>query len=107
MSGITRRDFAEAIALAGLAPLLGVGAGRLRPAPIAPAAIEDLPSLAKALAGVVRAQYGGRLTEADLATIGRQIESSLERAAKIRKVALSNGDEPDFIFSAARTGTPG
>jgi hypothetical protein len=102
MSEISRRDFAEAIALAGLAPLLGVGPGSRMPVLDPAVAVEDLPSLARALAGVVRAQYADRLSEADLATIARQIEASLERAAKVRKVALANGDEPDFVFSAVR-----
>ncbi|HEY7612789.1 MAG TPA: hypothetical protein VH764_07335 [Gemmatimonadales bacterium] len=102
MTELSRRDFAEAIALAGLAPFLGVAPGPMRLPPLEPAAVEDLPSLAKALAGVIRAQYADRLTEADLATIARQIESSLERAAKVRKVALANGDEPDFVFAAVR-----
>jgi hypothetical protein len=108
MSEMSRRDFAEAIALAGLAPLLGVAPGSVRPSTLDPAAAaEDLPSLARALAGVVRAQYPDRLSEADLATVARQIESSLERAAKVRKVALANGDEPDFVFSAVRGGDLG
>ena len=107
MSEISRRDFAEAIALAGLAPWLGVGPDFVRLPPLGPGIVEDLPALAKALTGVVRAQYAGRLSEADLATIGRQIESSLERAVKVRKVAVSNGDEPDFVFSAAPAGPRG
>jgi signal transduction histidine kinase len=108
MSEMSRRDFAEAIALAGLVPLLGVAPGSVRHAALDPAlAVEDLSSLARALAGVVRAQYADRLSEADLATIARQIEASLERAAKVRKVALANGDEPDFVFSAVRAGALG
>jgi hypothetical protein len=108
VSEMSRRDFAEAIALAGLAPLLGVAPGTMRMPALDPAvAAEDLPSLARALAGVVHAQYADRLSEADLAAIARQIESSLERAAKVRKVALANGDEPDFVFSAVRAGPHG
>ena len=37
----------------------------------------------------------------------RQIESGLERAEKVRKVVLANGDEPDFVFSAVRSEAPG
>jgi hypothetical protein len=107
MSEFSRRDFAEVIALAGLAPWLGIGPGPLRLPSLEPGVVEDLPSLAKALTAVIRAQYADRLTEADLATIARQIESSLERAVKVRKVPLSNGDEPDFVFSAVRPGAVG
>ena len=100
MSGMNRREFAEAIAVSALAPMLVAGAGPIRwPAPLAAAPT----ALAKALAGVIRAQYGDRLSEADLEVVTRQIETGLERAGKIRKAPLSNGDEPDFVFSAARS----
>jgi hypothetical protein len=103
MSEMSRRDFAEAIALVGLAPLLGAPPGVLRLPALGPAAaVEDAASLAKALAGAIRAQYGARLSDADLGVITRQIEAVLERAAKVRKVPLTNGDEPDFVFSPVR-----
>jgi hypothetical protein len=106
---MNRREFAEAIALASLAPVLGTGAAPIRwPGALASgASVEELAALepgalAEALAGVIRAQYGSRLSEADLAVVTRQIETGLERAEKIRKVSLTNGDEPDFLFSAVR-----
>jgi hypothetical protein len=100
MSELSRREFAETIALASLAPLVGRPAGWLRIPPLESAAgFHDPASLAKALAGVIRAQYGDRLCEADFGVITHQIQSALERAAKVRKVPLSNGDEPDFVFS--------
>jgi hypothetical protein len=103
MSELSRREFAEAIALVGLAPLLGERAGLSGLAALEwGAALEDPGSLAKALAGAIRAQYGDRLSEADFGVITRQIQSSLERAAKVRKVSLTNGDEPDFLFSPIR-----
>jgi hypothetical protein len=113
MSEMNRREFAEAVALAALAPVLGSGIGPIRwPALGTGAASARLvgaePSvLAKALAGAIRAQYGDRLSEADLAVITRQIEAGLERADKIRKATLANGDEPDFVFSAIRSETIG
>jgi hypothetical protein len=110
MSEMNRREFAEAIALAALVPVLGTGAGPIRwagtvatVAPAAGLAAQDPGALAKALAGVIRAQYGGRLSEADLTAVTRQIEVGLERAAKVRGPALANGDEPDFVFSAIRS----
>lgn len=103
MSELSRREFAEAIALVSLAPFLGdrVGLTGL-PSLSSGAGIEDPGSLAKALAGAIRAQYGSRLSEADLGVITRQIQASLGRAAKVRKVPLANGDEPDFVFSPVR-----
>lgn len=103
MSELSRREFAEALALAAMAPMLAgtpLALDRLGVAAALPA--PDPSALAKALAGVVKAQYGARLSEADLAAITGQIETSLERAAKVRQAPLGNGDEPDFVFSALR-----
>ncbi|HET7422473.1 MAG TPA: hypothetical protein VFJ92_02860 [Gemmatimonadales bacterium] len=105
-----RREFAESVALAALAPLLGAGAPGLSLGPLlgtdaatdALLAAADEPSaLARALAEAIRVQYGGRLQAGDLDTITKQIQASLERAAEIRKLELANGDEPDFVFTAA------
>ncbi len=103
MPPINRREFAESVVLAALVPVLGVGAmppmqGWWEPAVVA--AGDDLDALARALADVVRTQFGKRLGDADLATVTRQIRSGLERAAAMRKVELANDDEPDFVFSA-------
>jgi hypothetical protein len=89
---MNRREFAEAIALAALVPVLGAGLIAHEPS-----------ALAEALAGAIRAQYGDRLSEADLAVVTRQIEAGLERAEKVRKAALTNADEPDFVYSAIRS----
>jgi hypothetical protein len=97
------------VALAALAPLLGVTPAGLRlepagggmPGAAAIAASDEPGALARALAEAIRAQYGARLEAGDLDTITRQIQASLERAEQIRKVELANGDEPDFVFSAA------
>ena len=109
MSEMNRREFAEAIALAALVPVLGTGTHPIRwpgasatGAPVAGLGADEPGALAKALADAIRAQYGDRLSEADLAVVTRQIENGLERADKIRKATLANGDEPDFVFSAIR-----
>lgn len=107
-----RRDFAESLALAALVPLLGPQAAGFRIEPwggaAAPAGPPGPPpgpagepgALARALAEAIQAQYGNRLQPGDLATITRQIQTSLERAEQVRKVDLANGDEPDLVFSA-------
>lgn len=122
MSDLSRREFAEAVALAALAPLLWPGAGSpsdIRAAPVpglwsgagsgatAASASRDPRAVAQSLVSAIRAQYGGRLSEADLVTVTRQIEAVLERADRIRKVQLANGDEPDFVFSAVRSAGTG
>ncbi len=103
MAEMNRREFAEAVALAALVPVLGTGLSPIRLTAAAAAAAGDPGGLAQALAAAIRAQYGDRLGAADLAVITRQIETSLERASTVRKVPLSNGDEPDFVFSPLRS----
>jgi hypothetical protein len=109
MRELNRREFAESVLTAALVPLLGSGVSPLPSGwwPAAPTAggtapslDEDLDTMAQSLAGVIRAQYGARLSDADIATITRQIRNALERAEQMRKIDLANGDEPDFVFSA-------
>ena len=103
MTDINRREFAGSVLLAALAPVLGIGATPVERGwwePAVEQAGDDLDALAKALAEVVRVQYGDRLGAEDLATITRQIRTGLGRAEEMRKVELANGDAPDFVFSA-------
>lgn len=106
-----RRDFAESLARAALVPLLGPEAARFRLEPWIGSAVAVVPPtsasgsgesgpLARALAEAIRAQYGGRLDPGDLARITLQIQTSLERSEQVRKIDLTNGDEPDLVFSA-------
>ena len=110
MSELSRRSFAESLAVAALAPLIGVRPEAIRFGTWSPPAshpVLDAPgSLAKALAEVIRRQYGSRLSAEDLTTITRQIQTGLERIDQLRKVELANGDEPDFVFSALRSAPP-
>ena len=106
VSSLSRRAFAESLALAALTPLL--------PASSAPTSFgscdlavpdpEVAPpgALAQALTGVIRSRYASRLSAKDLKTIAGQIQIGLERIDQLRKVQLTNGDEPDFVFSASR-----
>jgi hypothetical protein len=106
VSGLTRRSFAESLAVSALAPLIGVRPESIKLSlgigPIARQVDEDPGALAKALAEVIRNQYGSRLSAADLATITTQIQTGLERVDQLRKAELTNGDEPDFVFAAYR-----
>ena len=106
MSSLTRRAFAESLAVAALTPLLPAVSA---PTTFGPwdAAVpepEGAPpgALAQALTGVIRSQYGSRLSAEDLKTIAGQIQTGLERIDQLRKVQLTNGDEPDFVYSASR-----
>jgi hypothetical protein len=105
MMELSRRSFAESLALAALAPMLGVPPESIRLTAWTPPAGLDHAApgkLAKALVQAIRAQYGSRLSTRDLDTITRQIQSGLDRVEQLRKVRLLNGDEPDFVFAATR-----
>ena len=105
MSELSRRSFAESLAVAALAPLIGVRPETIRLGawtPATPHRTSDPGAVAKALAEVIRQQYGSRLSAADLATVTRQIQTGLDRVEELRKVELANGDEPDFVFSPIR-----
>lgn len=109
MSHLSRRSFAESLAVSALAPLIGVRPETIRLAgwsPASPNAGDDPGALAGALAEVIRRQYGSRLSAKDLAIVTRQIQTGLDRADQLRKVELANGDEPDFVFSAVRHSPP-
>ena len=110
MSDLSRRSFAESLALAALAPLIGVRPESIRLRTwhaVAPPLGADPPGkLAQALTCAIKAQYGARLSAKDLKTIASQIQTGLERVDRLRKVELANGDEPDFVFSAVRRAPP-
>jgi hypothetical protein len=110
VNGLSRRSFAESLAVAALAPLIGVRPEAIRLAGWTSAAssevLDDPGALARALAEVIRRQYGSRLSAEDLATVTRQIQTGLDRVDQLRKLELANGDEPDFVFSAIRNSPP-
>jgi len=96
---VNRRSFAESLALAALAPALGVpadalrldfgrlDAARLPAASSDSAALEDgsAASLVLALVEIIRLEYGSRLTAAELAGVAEQIRAGLDRADLIRQ----------------------
>jgi hypothetical protein len=104
---VNRRAFAESLAVAALAPVVGAPAGvlragmlRLDPRPFGTAADPDFPgrpstagasSLALALAEIVRLRYGGRLSGGELAAITHQIQAGLDRADLIRRAEQGDG----------------
>jgi hypothetical protein len=110
VSDLSRRSFAESLAVAALAPLIGLRSESIQLTQLGQTfahPLSEAPStLAKALAEVVRTRYGSRLSASDLDTITRQIQTGLERVRQLRKVDLTNGDEPDFLFSAVRRTAP-
>lgn len=100
---IDRRAFAELVALVAAAPFvaLDVPAPAAR-APRAPQQQGEPSPLAKTLAESIRLRYGDRLSADDVKTITRSIETRLQGIERLNRVALTNADEPDFVFSVYR-----
>jgi len=57
---------------------------------------------AEALFALVRARYGERLTEAQLAELRGIVASTVERARALRAIRLKNSDEPAQPFAPFR-----
>ena len=102
---MNRRSFAGSLALAALAPALGVPPevlrlefGRLDGASLpadssdSAAALEgaSAASLVLALVEIIRLEYGSRLTASELAGVAEQIQAGLDRADLIRQADRSH-----------------
>lgn len=107
---ISRRAFAEQLALAAAAPWI-VG-DDLTPTPWPPlhsvergnegVRQQEPSALAKALAEGVRLRYPDRFTPEELATITRSIDSRLRAVERLYQTTLTNADEPDFVYAIYR-----
>lgn len=117
-SDLSRRAFARAavaaVAVPVLAPLAACAGTppQTAPAPAAsPAAQPDSAAaaprpqeptpLARALADAVRAQYGGRMTDAEMAKVQRGISGILQTAERLRQFPLPISTEPSFVYRVA------
>lgn len=99
MDAISRRAFAEQLALAVAAPYF------LEDSPPAqqPQQQQQEPSaLAKALAETVRLRYPDRFSAEDLTAITRGIDNRLRQIERLYQTQLTNADEPDFVYSVYR-----
>ena len=54
------------------------------------------------LVEMLRGRYGGRLSDEQLAELGKEVEAASDRARRMRAVRLGNGDEPAFAFRPFR-----
>jgi hypothetical protein len=100
---MTRRAFAERLALAAAAPFVAIDVALPRGGTAAAPPPQAEPSpLARALTEAIRIRYGDRLSAEDLKTIAQSIASRLEGMERLYQVALTNADEPDFVFAAFR-----
>ena len=111
MAKITRRTFAERLALAAAAPFVALDVELPPAAPAGRAAAAQAPQtepspLAKTLAEAIRLRYGDRLSPDDLKAVTQAIDSRLRNIDQLYKVALANADEPAFVFAAYRGPPP-
>jgi hypothetical protein len=117
-SEVTRRAFAKAAVAAVAVPVLAPLAACAGPAPEsapAPSAATPAPAaqpdsaaaqpraqeptaVARALMDAVRAQYGDRMTEAELAKVQRAISGGLRTAEQLRRFPLPIATEPSFVY---------
>jgi hypothetical protein len=94
---ISRRAFAEQLALIAAVPWL-VEDVKLQQ----PQQPQEPSALAKTLAEGVRLRYPDRLSADDLVTITRGIDNRLRQIERLYQTTLTNGDEPDFVYSVYR-----
>lgn len=111
----SRRRFAKSLALVAAAPALagaGIALGQTAPPPSPAAAPTPTPvptpeaptSAAEALTEVARLRWGRHLSGEQLGEIAKTIDGRLRGAEAMKKVALTNADEPDTVFAAEPSG---
>lgn len=99
MDAISRRAFAERLALVLAAPYFLDDMPR---APLPPQQQQEPSALAKALAETMRLRYPNRFSAEDLAAITRSIDNRLRQIERLYQTTLTNADEPDFVYSVYR-----
>jgi hypothetical protein len=97
---ISRREFAEQLALMAAAPWFMEDMHEPR-APN-PQAQQEPSALAKALAEGVRLRYPDRFSADDITAITRSIDNRLRQIERLYQTQLTNADEPDFVYFVYR-----
>ncbi len=109
----SRRLFAKSLALAAAAPAFAGAATALAqtapspsptPAPTPVPTPEAPSSVAEALTEVARIRWGKHLSGEQLGEIAKALDGRLRGAEAMRKVPLTNADEPDVAFFAEAPG---
>jgi hypothetical protein len=98
MTELSRREFAEQLALLAAAPwFLEDG----KPLPTQQQAQEP-SALAKSLVETIRLRYPDRFSADDLTAITRGIDGRLRAIERLYQTTVTNADEPDFVYSVYR-----
>lgn len=107
----TRRIFAKALATSAAVPALLPAAaafGQITPTATptpTPVPTPEAPSsVAEALTEVVRIRWGKHLSGDQLGEIAKSLDGRLKGAEAMKKVKLTNADEPDVVFFAEAEG---
>ena len=98
MTELSRREFAEQLALLAAAPWF---LEDVKHTPTQQQAQEP-SALAKSLAETLRLRYPDRFSADDLTTITRGIDTRLRQIERLYQTQLTNADEPDFVYSVYR-----
>jgi hypothetical protein len=98
----SRRAFARTLAVAAAAPAPPPAAalGPAAPTPTPVPTPEAPSSVAEALTEVVRIRWGKHLSGEQLGDIAKALDGRLKGAEAMKKVKLTNADEPNVVFSA-------
>jgi hypothetical protein len=104
--GSPRRSFLKSLAAA---PLLPVALTQVAPNPPQPPSPtpgpSDVPSpMAESLAEAARHRFGVHFEPGDMDEIRKAIHANLQAADRLRKVKLTNADEPVTLFAAQPPG---
>ena len=106
--GSARRSFLKSLAMA---PLLPAGLAQVAPNPPQPpspapaASPSETPSpMAESLAEAARHRFGAHYEPGDVNEIRKAIHGNLQAADRLRKLELTNADEPVTSFSAQPPG---
>ena len=112
----SRRAFAKRLALAAAAPALAGAAALAQTAPApaptpspspapTPVPTPEAPSsVAEALTEVAQIRWGKHLSGEQLGEIAKAVDGRLRGAEAMKKVALTNADEPEVVFFAELPG---
>lgn len=114
-AALDRRRFLTLTALAGLGVVARPdGAFAQAPTPSATTAPPTAPSAtpptaaapatqtpsedARAIVGVLRRRYAGKLSDEQWETVMRDVDGDLAAGKRLREAKLANADEPDMVF---------
>jgi hypothetical protein len=102
VTDLSRRAFAEQLALLAAAPWFVDDVRPVLAPAQAQAQAQEPSALAKALAQTISVRYPERFSADDLAAITRSIDNRLRQIDRLYQTQITNADEPDFVYAVYR-----